>query len=129
MQQKDTFCVTEPGTSLDTHLWVIISDPSEFPDQVFSLNVTTWHDGISDNTCLLYEGEHSWIKWTSYVYYENPKVFIDAELERLAAGRLLTKYEPVSETVFDRILGGIMESKKLSSHWADLLVDQGVISY
>jgi len=38
----DTFIIEQPGTSLDSHLWMVISDPNVDPHEVVLLNFTTW---------------------------------------------------------------------------------------
>jgi len=129
MQQRDTFTVTEPGCGLDSHLWIIVSDPVEYPDQVFGLNVTTWCDGHSDNACILDVGDHPWIRRKSCIYYETPKIFINKQLDLLESKRLLTLHERLTESVFNRVLQGCMESRHLETGWVDMLVHQGVISY
>ncbi len=41
MNAGDTFRIPQPGTSLDSHLWVVISDPVVDPDRVLIVNFTT----------------------------------------------------------------------------------------
>jgi hypothetical protein len=41
MKAGDTFRIPALGTSLDSHLWVVISDPSVDPQHVLIVNFTT----------------------------------------------------------------------------------------
>jgi hypothetical protein len=41
MNAGDTFRIPQPGTSLDSHLWVVISDPVVDAERVLIVNFTT----------------------------------------------------------------------------------------
>lgn len=126
MRQRDTFTVTEPGANLDSHLWIVVSDPSLYPDQVFSVNVTssteTW-----DGACVLYPDDHPWLCKESCINYNDAQVFYDAELEKLLDKGLLTTHEPVSEVLFVRIVDGIGEAR-VEIGYHNLLVSQNLIA-
>lgn len=126
MQQRDAFRITQPGTSLDSHLWIIISDPSAYPTEVFSLNVSKLRD-TSDRACVLQPEDHSWIHVPSCIYYAKPKVFAIAELDKLCAANFLTMEDPFSEAVFGRIVEGATRSNSIDMQHLQLLERQGMI--
>jgi hypothetical protein len=77
MRAEDTFRIPEPGTSLDSHLWVVIADPTIDPQRVLIVNFTTRHND-SDNACILQGGEHSLVNHETCVNYASAKVVSDA---------------------------------------------------
>ena len=60
MNGGDTFRIPEPGTSLDSHLWVVISDLTVDPVRVLIVNFTTRRKD-SDPACILQSGEHPFV--------------------------------------------------------------------
>lgn len=49
--------VNEQYRGLGPHLWIVISDPTQCPEKVVIVNLTTW-DGADfpDNSCILDTG-------------------------------------------------------------------------
>ena len=46
MKAGDTFHIPQPGTSLDSHLWVILSDPVLDDEHILIVNFTTLHRDV-----------------------------------------------------------------------------------
>ncbi len=60
MNAGDTFRIPQPGTSLDSHLWVVISDPAIDEAHVLIVSFTTRRQD-SDTACVLQAGEHPFV--------------------------------------------------------------------
>ncbi len=61
MNAGDTFKIPQPETSLDTHLWVVISDPAADAENILIVNFTTSR-ADSDKACILQPGEHPFVR-------------------------------------------------------------------
>ncbi len=98
--------VNNPNTNY--HLHVILTDPS--PSRVLTVPVYTVRK-FQDPACLLHEGDHSFIKWDSYVVYqkidERPAHGIAAAVNR----EVFIPKEPVAEPVYRRIVEGFHRSR------------------
>jgi hypothetical protein len=55
MKAGDTCRIAQPGTSSDSHLWVVISDPAIDPQRVLIVNFTTRRKD-SDPACIFQRG-------------------------------------------------------------------------
>ena len=53
MQQRTTFRLTQ----VDDHLWVVLSDPSQFPHEVVIASFTT-EARYPEKTCIVEQNEH-----------------------------------------------------------------------
>lgn len=126
MHQRDTFTVTEPGNDLDDHLWIIVSDPDEYPYEVVCFNVSSSPE-FFDPACVVVPDDHSWIRRNSYIYYRKPKVVADVSLNRLCASKLITPFEPVSYELWARVLRGAVDTTHLEFKMSEILDRQGLI--
>ena len=71
-----------------THLWVVISDPQQNPDQIVVVNLTSqrrWQD----QACVLFPADHSFIRHETVVYYAEARIVSNAELEDRYAKNLI----------------------------------------
>ena len=57
----------------DKHLWILISDPAQDPQQVLIVNLTTLDDR-KEKVCLLHVGDHPWIRHETCVNYADAVV-------------------------------------------------------
>ena len=64
MNPGDTLLIVLPGTSLDSHLWIVISDPSQHESCVI-VNLTSWRSD-KDQSCVLKPGDHPYITRDSW---------------------------------------------------------------
>jgi hypothetical protein len=56
IEAGDTLLVALPNTSVDSHLWMVISDPTQ-SDEVLIVNFTSWRED-KDQACVLNRGDH-----------------------------------------------------------------------
>ncbi len=126
MNAGDTFVIDEPGTALDTHLWVVISEPFLAPNHVLIVSFTTLR-ADSDPACVLRKGDHPFIVRDTCISYEHAKVVSEAQIGKLFQTGYLTHRSPVSAAVLDRIRRGVCDSTRMALKHADILEAQGLI--
>jgi hypothetical protein len=126
MNAGDTFRIPQPGTSLDSHLWVVISDPSIDPNRVLIVNFTTRRND-SDAACILQANEHPFVHHETCVNYGGAKVVSNAQIEILLKKGLLTHHASVSTELLQRIREGAASSERMALEHADILIRQGLI--
>ena len=126
MKAGDTFRIPEPGTSLDSHHWVVISDPAVDPQRVLIVNFTTRRKD-SDPACILQAGEHSFVHHETCVNYAGAKVVSEAQIQALLQKGLLTSHASLSAALLTRIRDGAAASERMSLYHADILIEQGLI--
>ena len=68
MNAGDTFLVALPGTSYDSHLWIVISDPDADAERIVIVSLTS-HRADKDQACLLRVGDHPYVKHDTCVNY------------------------------------------------------------
>ena len=126
MNAGDTFRIPQPGTSLDSHLWIVISDPALDPDQVLIVNFTTRRKD-SDVACILQAGEHPFVQHETCVNYGQAKVVSVAQIEALLRKGLLSHHAAVSTKLLKRIRDGAGASERMALDHADILIKQGLL--
>lgn len=77
----DTLIIPAPGTSLDSHLWIVLSDPT-LDHFVLLVNLTSYRPD-KDDACILDVGDHPFIRHPSCVNYAKVKHIAVAQLEAI----------------------------------------------
>lgn len=113
--------------TLPVHLWVIISDPAQDPNDVLIVNLTSWRSD-HDQTCILRVGDHPWIQHDSCVNYPAAKVTSLGMLKMLLGKSLITPKDPFAPAVLERIREGAGESEELKNAHRVLLRQQELIA-
>jgi len=97
------------------HLFILLTDPHA--DEagkhcVLMVSLSTIRKGIPhDPTCILYAGDHPFVKHDSYVVYQKARLEeADKVLRGVKNGQLVPQ-EPMDGTVFARICKGLEDSK------------------
>jgi len=126
MKAGDTFRIPQPGTSLDSHLWVVISDPAADAVNILIVNFTTSR-ADSDKACILQPGEHPFVKHETSVNYADAKILSKATIELFLNKGLMITHAAVSAALLKRIRDGAAASERMSLDHADILINQGLI--
>ena len=126
MNAGDTFLIPEPGTSLDSHLWIVLSDPSVDADKVLIVNLTSFRDD-KDQSCILLPGDHPFVTKKTCVNYGGIKVVAAADLERLLTAGHMKAHEPFGADVLERIRQSAAKSSHIKYAHRLILIDQGVV--
>lgn len=95
------------------HLFIVLSDPVTDEKVVLLVSISSVKPGRwNDESCLLYPGEHPFIKKDSFVDYASARIELGDKLLRgVKAGKLIPQ-DPVTEEVFARICAGVMASRR-----------------
>ena len=125
MNPGDTVIVALRDTSVDSHLWIVISDTVVAPDRVVIVNMTSWRSD-KDQACVLEVGDHSYVTHRTCINYADAKIQTTANLETLIAKGMVQRHATCSEELLVRIRDGVNESR-MKMHIVEELVAQGVI--
>jgi len=112
--------------SVDIHLWVVLSDPTQDDSRVLIVSLTTYHLH-KETICVLDVGDHPSISHRTCVAYGLAKAPSLAQLEQASIARLLISSTPVSDEILARIRNGAALSKKLAIEYGELLDSQGLL--
>jgi hypothetical protein len=126
MKAGDTFRIPQPGTSLDSHLWVVISDPAQDANAILIVNFTTVR-ADSDTACVLAAGEHPFVKHDTCVNYRGAKVVSEASIQTLMSAGHVQPHAAVAAAILKRIQEGAANSTRMSLDHAEILSKQGLI--
>ena len=124
MKAGDTFFVRD--RSVDTHLWVIVSDPEIDGDRVLMVSLTTY-ESYKEDVCLIDADEHPRVSHKTCVAYNEARMTTLAKLTALRDSGQLGVQPPVSNALLARIRAGVRLSTKIRYEYIEFLLDQGVI--
>lgn len=98
----------------EPHLWFIISEPQQYPEEVVIANVTTARDSVfapkNDRSCVVQPGEHPFVTSLSYVYYAGARMTSVGHLKSRFHRGDLHPHEPASAELLLRMRKGALES-------------------
>ena len=119
-----TFRLANAG--IDSHLHVIISDPSLDPGKIVTASFTSWRED-KDQSCLVERGEHPQITKRSCIYYGQERCITLADYEKAVALGHVVPQPPVDDRLLRRILDGAAVSPHIPLGSFQTLLDQGLI--
>ncbi len=125
MNAGDTLIIAAPGTSLDSHLWIVISDPPENPEEVVLVNFTKYR-ADKDQACIVERGDHPFISQKTCVEYRGAKTASAKELQTLLDSGQISSHEPASLELLARIRAGVQNSRMHNEHVL-ILTAQGLV--
>lgn len=109
------------------HIWVVISDPAQDPDQVLIVNFTE-NRAWQDKSCVVTVGDHPSIYKETCVFYAKAQLSSNLELDAAVASGQIVLDEPVSQSLLEQIRLGAAKSNRLAFKHKDLLLAQGLIT-
>lgn len=93
------------------HLFIICA-ANDNRDALFLATLAKWRNSLCDDTCILYAGEHPFIKAKSYIMYRNTRVErTDVIKNGIENGDIIPK-DPFESGPFWRICYGVRVSKQ-----------------
>jgi hypothetical protein len=119
-----TFFLTD--RAVDTHHWVVISDPERDAEHVVLVSVTTYAPH-KEAVCLLDVGDHPAVSHPSCIAYNEARVTTLETLTRLRDGGHLNLQSPVTLEHLARIRAGVNRSMRIKYKYIEILLDQEVI--
>lgn len=124
MNAGDTFLVDEPGTSYDSHLWMVISDLNADPNFVVIVNFTTWR-ADKDQACIVDVGDHPYIQHKSCVNYRKAKHVDVLAIRAMLANGDIKSHDPLSPALLQRIRECAIDSR-MEMGMYEILEQQGL---
>jgi hypothetical protein len=107
-----------------THLWVIISDPQQNPDQVLTVSFTTFEKG-KDSTCVIKETEFpGGLSHESCIHYVRSEVTSLKTLEKNRDTELITLGPVAPGNVLRKVQQGFLVSKDVEGYKKAILKRQ-----
>ena len=97
------------------HLFILLNDPHDDESGkacVLMVSLSTVRQGVPhDPACILYAGDHAFVKHDSYVVYQKARIEeADKVLRGVKIGQLVPQ-APMDGAVFARICKGLEESR------------------
>jgi hypothetical protein len=120
VKQGDTFFYAPAGQQ--SHLYAIISDPTNDADRLVAVNFSKWRE-YGDPACIVQAGFHSFITEKSYVHYAGAKCFSSDFLVRWSKPS-----DPLIDAHIDLLLDGAETSERLPLDIRQILVSQDLIA-
>jgi hypothetical protein len=117
--------VQQVGASIDSHLWMVISDPAVDAEHVVIVNFTSWRQD-KDQACIVEPSEHPFLHHRSCVNFAGAKTVRAADLNLLVQRGQLTPHVPLSPSLLDKIRESVPASR-MPLDAANRLSDQGLI--
>ncbi len=125
LEAGDTFIIAEPGTSLDSHLWMVISEPTASAF-VLLVNLTTFR-ADKDLACVLDVGDHPFIKHQTCVNYQKAKLIATAQLEKVLQLPHVKTHAKLTPQLLQKIRNASANSQHMELDMFQFLDEQGVV--
>ena len=107
------------------HLFIILTNPSTEKKLNIIVSISTYTGWPNDPTCILNQGDHPFIRHKSYVLYSKAKIFKSKKLTRgVQDGKLVPK-DPIDQSVFEKIVVGLMVSERTPKKIKDFFAKHG----
>ncbi len=81
LQAGDSFFAPWPDPKRNWHLYFVISDPALNRERVLVVPIMTW-TSYSESVCLVENGDHPFVRHTSFISYFNARVVTADVLEQ-----------------------------------------------
>jgi hypothetical protein len=121
----ETIIIPLPDTSYDSHLWMVLSDPTQ-GDECVLVNFTSWR-ADKDQACIVEPGEHPYVSRRTCVNFRDAKRCKTAALDELVASKNLRRSAPLSPELLARIRNAVSQSR-MNWDCVQLLIDQGLVA-
>lgn len=101
------------------HLFILLTDPTDDGSgvkAVLMVSLSSVRSGVPhDPTCILYPGDHPFVKRESFVLYARARIEEAEKLLRGVKEGKLVAHDPMNSDVFARICKGVEESRFTSA--------------
>ena len=102
------------------HLFFVLTDPRGNPGSVAMVSVQSVIRGVGpDAACLLYPGDHPFLKRDSFVAYRHGRIEPAQKLADGVRQGILEAREMLNDAVFARVLRGAEESRFVAPAFRD----------
>ena len=108
------------------HLFVLLCDPFGDPPKCLLVSLSTVRENAyHDPACLLYAGDHPFVKQTSYVKYSTCRLEEAAKLVRAVESGIFRQHDMMDGAVVARIIRACLSSRHTPKEIKDLIVAHG----
>jgi hypothetical protein len=104
---KQTFLIP---SGCKNHLFVVLTEACLEGNILLVSFSTIREERFYDETCMVYPGEHPFIKNPSYIEYRKARIEKEAHLIKCRDTTYWPHHEPVSDELFKRICNGVFDS-------------------
>lgn len=109
----------------DAHLFMVISDTVNFPDEVIIVKMIGCKEGQEyDESCVLRPGDHPQIYKKSIIEYNSFDIYTQEEIARFQ--ELIRLYDDLHPEVLAEVRRGAKESRHATRRLRDTLIQQGL---
>lgn len=101
-----------PNDPYPKHLNILLTDSYQWHDGItynLSVSISTLRKN-SDTTCLLYDGDHEFIKHDSYVRYKSCQLLPTDKLQKAIDKGIFIPKQPFNSELFARVCYGLEQS-------------------
>ena len=92
------------------HLVIVVLDPEEFTKRTIIVPVTTLRSQKQDQTTILDQGDHEFIKHRSFINYGLAKIRSMAFIEELIKSGKGKAKDPIGDVILSKVSQGIRKS-------------------
>lgn len=108
------------------HLYVLLCDPFGEPPKCLMASISTVRERVyHDPACLLYAGDHPFVKQTSYVKYSTCRLEESAKLIRAVNEGIFRQHEMMDGAIVARMIRACLSSRHTPKEIKDLIVANG----
>lgn len=107
-----TATIEIPTPPHDQHLFILLTDPVGPAKEVLGVSVCSYEsDGYDDESCVLFPGDHDYIKHKSFVAYEYAEILKAQALINGAKDGPFRPFAPIKTDIFARVCHGLTLSR------------------
>ena len=115
------------------HLFILLTDPVTEEQLVLIVNLSSVKPNIPyDESCVLHEGDHTFIRKTSYVDYSRARIVPISQIQNGIKQGKIQPFEAIETDIFARVCYGLLQSRhtkpKLRRFYQDWLEAKGIHS-
>lgn len=104
------------------HLHIVLNDPFGPDGEVLLACVCSIRGFAYETSCTLFPGEHSFVKYDSYIAYDRCSLAKAAHLETQVASGAMVAKETLNAKVFKFVLEGFEDSTRVRPKYKSFLV-------
>jgi hypothetical protein len=110
------------------HLFIVLTDPVGRDREVLLSSISSVVAGRPpDPACLLYAGDHPFIRHDSYVSYRFLRIESEAALLRGLQSGALVAHDPLESALFARVCHGMEISRQVAPKYLAFYVECGSV--
>lgn len=103
-------------TAHNKHLFILLTDPKQPEGYTCNHNLlvpvgTIYPNRPHDATCLLYVGDHTFIKHNSYINYQQSRIEVTTTIEQMVKNGVFLERDILDGAILARACQGLLQSR------------------